>query len=78
MECNAKYRYIKKLTCQWTLRQVFYLSEAPLPSCDPILPPVYTVYFLTQGRVRELTREYDNKTGRKYELTVSPIYKLYF
>ncbi len=49
----------KKLTCKGTLRQLFYLSEVPLPSYDPILPPhllhtvyvytVYKVYLFTQG-----------------------------
>jgi len=29
IEWNAKDRYLKKLTCIGTLRQVFYLSEAP-------------------------------------------------
>ncbi len=42
IENNAKCRYIKKLTCNGTLRQVFYLSEAPLLSYDPILPPPFT------------------------------------
>jgi hypothetical protein len=31
LECNAKCRYLKKFTCTGTLRQVFYLSEAPSP-----------------------------------------------
>ncbi len=30
-ESNEKYRNLKKLTCKGTLRQVFYLSEAPSP-----------------------------------------------
>jgi hypothetical protein len=29
IENNAKCRYLKKLACKGTLRQVFYLSEAP-------------------------------------------------
>ncbi len=28
-ECNAKCRYLKKLTCKGTLRQVFFLFEVP-------------------------------------------------
>jgi hypothetical protein len=41
-ESNAKCRYL--LTCKGTLRQVFYLSEAPSPP-DPILPPpLHTVF----------------------------------
>jgi hypothetical protein len=38
-----------QMTCKGTLRQVFYLSEAPPPSYDPILspPPLYTVYVYT-------------------------------
>ncbi len=45
IESNAKCRYLKKLTCKRTLRQVFYLSEASLSSNDPILsPPPYTLY----------------------------------
>ncbi len=31
IENNAKCRYLKKLTSKGTLRQVFYLSEAPSP-----------------------------------------------
>ncbi len=51
IECKAKCRYLKKLTCKGTLWQVFYLSEAPLPSYDPILlPPLHTVYVYTTGR----------------------------
>jgi hypothetical protein len=40
IESNAKCRYLKKLTCKVTLRQVFYRSEAP-----PMTPPpLHTVY----------------------------------
>jgi hypothetical protein len=43
IERNAKCRYLKNFTCKGTLRQVFYLSEAP--SHDPIPPPPhYTLY----------------------------------
>jgi hypothetical protein len=60
-ECNAKCRYLKKLTCKGTLRQVFYLSEAPYASLTPYSPLhtvyLYTVYLFTQGRGGgELTR----------------------
>jgi hypothetical protein len=54
---NVKCRYLKKLTCKGTLRQVFYLSEDPLPSCDPIhlnTCILYTVLIHTGG---ELTRK---------------------
>jgi hypothetical protein len=37
IESNAKYRYLKKLTCKGTLRQVFYLSEAPSPPMTPLI-----------------------------------------
>jgi hypothetical protein len=37
IESNAKCRYMKKCTCKGTLRQVFYLSEAPSPPHTP--PP---------------------------------------
>ncbi len=56
IECNAKCRYLKKLTFKGTLRQVFYLSEAPSPPIGPHTPPplqtlyVYTVYLFTRGR----------------------------
>jgi hypothetical protein len=44
VESNTKYRYIKKLTFKGTLRQVFYLSEAPSPPMTPHPPPLHTVY----------------------------------
>jgi hypothetical protein len=44
IECNAKCRYLKKLTCKGTLRHVFYLSEAPSPPMTPYSPPLHTVY----------------------------------
>jgi hypothetical protein len=48
IESNAKCRYVKKLICKGTLRQVFYLSEASF-SYDPILPPPpYTLYTCIQ------------------------------
>ena len=34
-----KYRYLKKLTYKGTLRQVFFLSEAPSPPMTPYFPP---------------------------------------
>jgi hypothetical protein len=37
-ESNAKCRYLKKLTCKGTLRQVFYLSETPSPPMTPSPP----------------------------------------
>ncbi len=71
--------YLNKLTCKRTLRQVFYLSEAPfLPWPHTPLPlthciRVYNVrvYLFTQGRGGELTREnvrgeIVHKAGRKY------------
>ncbi len=57
---------LKNLTCKGTLRQVFYLSEAPFPTMTPYPPPPplqCTVYLFTQGR-GELSRE---KVGRKYQ-----------
>ncbi len=47
----------KKLTCKGTLRQVFYLSEAPSPPMTLYPPPPYTLYrciqyLFTQGRGR--------------------------
>ncbi len=49
-DSNSKCRYLlsKKLTSKGTMLQVFYLSETPLPSYDPILPPPYTLYTRTQ------------------------------
>ncbi len=59
IECTAKCRYLKKLTSKETLRQVFYLSEAPSPHVTPYSPPPYTLYTCIQytyshrvGRVR--------------------------
>jgi hypothetical protein len=77
-ESNAKCRYLKILTCKGTLRQMFYLSEAPHPSYKPILPPLYTLYMCIQytNSHREgggkLTREkvrvaIVHKAGRKYQ-----------
>jgi hypothetical protein len=65
IECNAKCRDLRKFTCKGTLRQVFYLSKAPLPSYDPILlPPLHTVNGIQYtnshregGRGGELTSE---------------------
>jgi hypothetical protein len=57
---TKKYRHHSNLAWNGTLRQVFYLSEASFPSCDPYSPPpytcisvyVYTLYFFIQGRGR--------------------------
>jgi hypothetical protein len=53
IESNVKCRYLKKLTCEGTLRQVFYLSQAPKPSMNP--PPlthcIRDSIQYTQGRV---------------------------
>jgi hypothetical protein len=70
----------KKLTCEGTLRQVFYLSEAPFPSYDPILhPPLHTIRIYNilihrgkEGEGEELTRDkvtgaIVHKAGRKYQ-----------
>jgi hypothetical protein len=43
IECNAKCRYLKKLTCKGTLRQVFYLSEAPSPPMTPYSPLIHCI-----------------------------------
>jgi hypothetical protein len=68
----------KKLTCKVTLRQVFYLSEAPSPPMTPY-PPLFTLYTCIQyiyshreGGRGELTREkvrgaIVQKAGRKYQ-----------
>jgi hypothetical protein len=56
IEYNVKCRYLEKLTCKGTLRQVFYLSQASSPSMSPYSSLslhtvyVYTVYSFTQGR----------------------------
>jgi hypothetical protein len=47
IECNAKCRYLKKLTGKGTLRQVFYLSEAPSPPITPyFLPLTYCLLYV--------------------------------
>jgi hypothetical protein len=40
IECSAKCRYPKKMTCKGTLRQVFSLSD--LPSYDAFFPLPFT------------------------------------
>ncbi len=88
IESNVKCRYLKNFTCKGTLRQVFYLSEAP-PSYDPIFPSplthcirVYSILIHTgKGGRGELTREKVrgatvHKAGRKYQhdwLSLQPI-----
>jgi hypothetical protein len=60
IESNAKRHYLKKLTWKGTLRQVFYLSEAPSLPMTPYSPPLthcilaylftcILVYLFTQG-----------------------------
>jgi hypothetical protein len=79
IESNAKCRYLTKLMCKGTLRQVFYLSEAPSSSYDTIPPPLHTVHVYTvlytyshrEGR-GELTKEkvrgaIFHKANRKYQ-----------
>ncbi len=39
IESNAKCPYLKNFACKGTLRQVFYLSEAPSPPMTPYPPP---------------------------------------
>jgi hypothetical protein len=46
MKKECQMSLYKNLTCKGTLRQVFYLSEPPFPSYDPILPPPFTPYTL--------------------------------
>ncbi len=50
LDCKAKCRYLKILTCKGALRHVFYLPEAPSP---PMVPysPLYTLYACIQYTV---------------------------
>jgi hypothetical protein len=66
----------KKLTCKGTLRQVFYLSEAPSPPMTNPPPPkyMYTIQYTYSHREEggELTREkvrgaIVHKASRKYK-----------
>ncbi len=57
MECNAKCRYLKKLTCKGTLLQVFYLSEAPYPPMTLYSPSSYTLYTCIQLQYTNSHRE---------------------
>jgi hypothetical protein len=55
VESNAKCRYLRKITCKGTLKQMFYLSEAPMtPYPLPLThcTVLYTciVYLFTQVR----------------------------
>ncbi len=64
IESNTKCRHLKILICKGTLRQMFYLSEAPSPSMTPYSPPLthciriyqYT-YLHREGGGRAITRE---------------------
>ncbi len=47
IESNAKCHYLKKFTCKGTLRQVFYLSEAPPLLCPQTPPPLHTACVYT-------------------------------
>jgi hypothetical protein len=80
IECNAKCRYLTKLTCKRTLRHVFYPSEAPFPpKMTPYPRPfthcirVYSILIHTgKGGGEELTREkvrgaIVHKASRKYQ-----------
>jgi hypothetical protein len=44
IECKAKCRYLKKLTCKGTLRQVFTLPEASSPPMTPYSSPYTLLY----------------------------------
>ncbi len=78
IECNAKCRYLQKLTCEGTLRQVFYLSEAFSLPMTPYYPPytlytcIYSIIIYTGKGGGDLTREkvrgaIVHKVGRKYQ-----------
>jgi hypothetical protein len=75
IESNDKCRYLKKLTCKWTLRQVLYQYEVLSPPMTLYSPTVYvyTVYLFTHGRGGGvLTKEkvrgaIAHKTGQKYQ-----------
>ncbi len=67
IESNAKCRYLNKLTCKRTLLQVFYLSEAPFPSYDPILPPPYTMHKIAHIRVYSKVFTKGRGGGRVYQ-----------
>jgi hypothetical protein len=61
LEIKAKYRHLRKLTCNRTLRQVF-ISLRPSPLLWPLTPPLHTVYLDTVTYSHregggELTRE---------------------
>ncbi len=87
VESNAKCRYLKKLTCKGTSRQVFNLSEAPSPPIPPYSPPsthCIRVYKFTRGRwgVPNKKKDYRGNISQSRSkistwLTVSPVYKLY-
>ncbi len=84
IESNAKCGYLK--TCNGTLRQGFYLSDAPSPSMTPYSQS-YTVYlcvhyytFSHRGggglTIKTVRRSIDHKVGRKYQ-HVSSVHKLH-
>ncbi len=75
-ESNAICRYLKKLASKGTLRQAFYMSEAPAPLMTPYSLPPYTMYTCIQhiyshrerggGRANQ-RGALVHKAGRKYQ-----------
>jgi hypothetical protein len=68
-ESNTKCRrYLKKITCKGTLRQAFYLPEAPSPPMTPYSRPLghYTLCECIQAVRHE--QEISNVVGKNWIL----------
>ncbi len=68
IECNAKCRYLNKLTCKGTLRQVLYLSEAPSPPMTLYSPPLHTctvyIFSNTCNSLQSRVHKFKNKATK--------------
>ncbi len=70
IECNAKCRYLNKLTCKGTFRQVFYLSEAPSPFMTSYTSPLTHIF--SNRSLQSLVHKFKSNEGQ-YTFTSCPL-----